>query len=61
MIKPLRMARFFTLSTPENILDHVETKLVIELSLKPCLTQNKHHIISGSGFASLINDSIILF
>ena len=44
----------------DNILDNIETKFVIELSLKPCLTQNKLLVISASHFTLLLNDSIIL-
>ena len=57
----LPRARFLTCSTPRNIISKAETKFVIEFSLKPCLTQNKFHIISVSRFALLLNDSIILF
>ena len=57
----LPRARFLTCSTPRNIISKAERKFVLEFSLKPCLTQNKFHIISVSRFALLLNDSIILF
>ena len=44
---PLPKARFFTLSTPGNILDNAEIKFIMELSLKPYLTQNKLYNFSS--------------
>ena len=52
---PLPKARFFTLSTPGNILDNAEIKFIMELSLKPYLPQNKLYIILAPCFALLLN------